>query len=150
MKGYPGMFTTSHLKVKTIMKNKPPMSNTSGFRTSSAIMVFISMISLASCSMKTLKTPYGESIARNLKKGDVIEVTMSNGDVVSRTKVEEVWRDSLRVASTEKPIRVSEISVISKRKVNPWLTVVIIVVPVSIVVLILASNFQGAGVRLSP
>lgn len=116
-----------------------------GFRNPPKSVVFLLMVTLESCmSYMPLKEPYGETI-KSLKKGDMLELTMTNGVYIPRIRVEQVWADSLLLGTSTQATRISEISKIKKRQVHPGATILAIAAPLAILFIAVSNMHFSTG-----
>ncbi len=87
------------------------------------IIGIVLLFSLGSCkTLNSLDKPFAVSVPREVKPGDQVRLTLTNGVVIQSIAVKEVWPDSIRVGEDTRAIRMTDIVKIQKRKVDPVAT----------------------------
>ncbi len=107
-------------------------------------MALLILIAASSCtSFKGLNQPLAKSIPESLQKGNRVKVILNSGVTTKTLVVDQVWPDSIRMVNDTRAILISDIAQIQKRKFDPVLTTMVVVLPVTLLILVGARSTEN-------
>ena len=106
------------------------------------ILLTLVMLTSSCASYNSLPHPLITSIPKSIHEGDKVRIVTTQGVALGKLTVKHIWADSLLVGNDTKPIPFSAIAHMEKRKFDPVLTTIAVVLPITGLVVLIAKTAE--------